>query len=55
MADEMYIRALLACGKRQGDKVIITSETIRETNIKLKILKMVAEMQVLKQKYIGGK
>ena len=53
MADKpskFYLRALLACGKRSGNTVTITSETIRETNIKLEILKMVAEMQAIKGK-----
>ena len=42
---EMYLHMLLACGKKRGDKIIITPETIREVDIKLKILKMVVEMQ----------
>ena len=42
---EMYLSALLACGEKQGDKIIITQETVREANIKLEILKMVAERQ----------
>ena len=43
--EEIYLHALLACGEERGDKIIITPETIKEVNIKLKILKMVAEMQ----------